>query len=213
MSGGPEPGRGAAEREAAELLMRVLADRAGRAPPEGQLQAAASGLQDAVEADRPVATWLRRAAGLDEDLTTRDGFRPVGGELVLLAATATVGFLDHPGLDEPDASAVASLNPADWVGVVLGLVRAGAGSPADQATLVAHIEGCRELGEPRLAPGEASRLAHAFGVLLPAWGLLGAVDDRERVTALGVWLLPRAACLAWGADLDDPGDAPAAAEG
>jgi hypothetical protein len=44
----------------------------------------------------------------------------------------------------------------------------------------------------------------AFGLLVPVWQMVGALDAEQRLTELGVCGLPRALAWEWGADFDLP---------
>lgn len=97
-----------------------------------------------------------------------------------------------------------SVEHADWLGAFFGAVRAGPGPDASPRSLVAGIATCPEV-EP--APGgdlddDVRFLEVAFSILAVPWRALGVVDREERLTALGVWTLPRALARAWGSDFD-----------
>lgn len=184
------------EDAAAGRLREALASRRDAAPPESDLQAAASHFQDAHRDEDPTARWVRRAAGLDADLRTGAGERLVGGDLVLVLVAGTIGVLEDPGFAPEDVDALLAVRPDDWAAVVGGVVESGPGAPADPDTLARHARG--EAAEP----GHLSVVAHALELVVPAWRLLGIVDGEHRLTRLGAWLLPRAACLVWGQDFD-----------
>lgn len=184
------------EATAAGWLREALEPRRGAPPPESDLQAAASRFQDAHRDRDPTARWLRRAAGLDGALRTGEGERLVGGDLVLVLAAGSIGVLGDPGLDPEDADALLAVRPRDWAAVVAGVVEAGPGAPADPDALARHAR------DEALEPGHLSVVAHALGLVVPAWRLLGILDGEHRLTRLGAWLLPRAACLVWGDEFD-----------
>jgi hypothetical protein len=94
--------------------------------------------------------------------------------------------------------------PWSWptgVGAVVGLTRGGVGASADPAALVATINDCPEV-DGRVDPDDADLVELAFEVVLPTWEAVGAVDADRRLTALGVWGLPRALARALDGDLD-----------
>ena len=73
----------------------------------------------------------------------------------------------------------------------MGGVRGGVGANADPAPLVAAINDCPEV-DGTVDPDDADLVELAFEVVLPTWEAAGAVDTNRRMTALGVWGLPRA---------------------
>ena len=105
------------------------------------------------------------------------------------------------GLDPELESAVMALELADWVGAIVGLVRAGVGASAEPEALIAAIHDTREV-DGVVDPDDAAVVGFAFEVVLPTWEAVGAVDPDRRLTALGAWGLPRALARAWGGDLD-----------
>ena len=193
-----------AEREAVSILQEALSEQRGVAPDPAALTAAADGLRTALAAGDPDAVWMRRAAGLRDDLTWGATGAAVHDEdLLLVCIGATVVFEDDPGLPDEAQASIMSLELVDWLGAIIGAVRAGPGSDAAAPALVAHIETCTEVeGEP-LDEADAGSLEHAFELVLPAWEAAGVVDRDQCLTALGTWLLPRAAAYAWQASFDD----------
>lgn len=188
---------------AAALLRSALGPQRHAASPEGTDTAGAA-LRSAVEAGDPRVAWLARGAGIGDDLTYGPGM-PMHPEDVLWALVAASIEPEHdPGLPVEEHATLLTLVPSDWVGALLGLVRAGPGSAADAETLVAHLDACPELEGSPLDPEDAELLAESFALRLPAWQVAGLVDDDLRLTEVGAWLLPRAACTAWGSDLDHP---------
>ena len=95
-----------------------------------------------------------------------------------------------------ELAAVAALEHADWVGSVIGLVRAGPGASATPEALIRYIDDCPELDGER-NPDDDIVLEHAFEVLLPLWQSIGVVDGQRRITKLGIWALPQMLLLAW----------------
>lgn len=79
-----------------------------------------------------------------------------------------------------DLAAVQAVEHSDWVGSVVGLVRAGPGAPATTEDLLRYIDECPEL-EGERDPDDDIVIEHAFEVLLPLWEAIGVVDDQRRV--------------------------------
>lgn len=105
-------------------------------------------------------------------------------------------------LDTEQVAAIISLEHADWLGAVVGAVRAGPGAGADAGDLVAFIDDCPEV-EGVVDPEEVSLVEGPFDTVLYSWEAAGVVDGDRRLTELGCWLLPRALAWAWNADFDD----------
>lgn len=180
-----------AEREAVAALRAALPAHDG--PPPSLADAAArirSGVRE--------GTWPypHVAAGAGWAGTVPDDDRRCCVE----AAGGLVALRDESGLGPDQESTLMALDLTDWLGAVVGLVRAGAGAPAGPADLVAHLEAAPDAGGP-LDPADTELVASAFELVLTAWAAAGVVAD-GRLTPLGEWLLPRALAWAWGADFD-----------
>lgn len=94
-------------------------------------------------------------------------------------------------------AAWAMLEPADWAGAVIELTRAGIGQSAEPQELVALIARCPEIEGPELTEEDVASLEAAFTPVVDLWRILGALDERHRLTALGRWGLPEALRTAW----------------
>lgn len=172
---------------ARDVLVRALGDRSG--PDRDHVARAAAVLRDAARVDAPVAQWLAASVG-PVDLDEPD----IDVVLAALAATVAPAALEplQPGARE----AVLVLEWADWLGAVLGLVRAGEGSDAGPQTLVDHVNRCPEV-TTTIPKGDRERVAWAFAVCTEPWEELGLVVD-SKLTALGAALLPLVLDRAWG---------------
>ena len=184
-----------AEADAVEVLRWALPAATLAPLPAGELQQACVRLRAGLAQHDPAVETIRRAAGLDPPLPADDA------ALWLAAAGALIAMREPSGLDSELEAAVMALELADWVGAVVGLTRGGVGASADPAALVATINDCPEV-DGRVDPDDADLVALAFEVVLPTWEAVGAVDADRRLTALGVWGLPRALARAWDGDLD-----------
>ncbi|CAN5296011.1 hypothetical protein BH20ACT8_BH20ACT8_06480 [soil metagenome] len=114
-------------------------------------------------------------------------------------AAAVVAPRDDVPLDADAVAAWAALEPADWAGAVIELVRGGVGTRATPEDLVALIERCPEVEGEDLTTEDETVLIEGLGVIVALWAALGAVDAEHRLTALGAWGLPEALRLAWDA--------------
>jgi hypothetical protein len=184
-----------AEAEAVEVLRQALPAQPRASLPAQELRQACQRLRAGLGRHDPAVETIRRAAGLYPPLPADEA------ALWLAAAGALIAMREPSGLDSELEAAVMALELADWVGVVIGLVRGGVGVSADPAALVAAINNCPEV-DGTGDPDDADLVKLAFEVVLPTWEAVGAVDADRRLTALGVWGLPRARARAWGSDLD-----------
>lgn len=94
--------------------------------------------------------------------------------------------------------AVFVLEWADWLGAVIGLVRAGEGASVDGASMVDHVNRCPEV-TTTIPKADRPRIEWAFATLTAPWTDLGLVAD-GRLTPLGTDVLPAALHLAWSGD-------------
>jgi Plasmid pRiA4b ORF-3-like protein len=184
-----------AEAEAVGVLWQALQPQARPPLPARDLAAACRRLRAGLGRHDPAVETIRRAAGLKPPLPADDA------ELWLAAAGALIAMREPSGLDPELEAAVMALELADWVGAVVGVVRAGVGASAEPAALVAAINECPEV-DGTVDPDDADLVELAFEVVLPTWEAVGAVDADRRLTALGAWGLPRALARAWGGDLN-----------
>lgn len=100
---------------------------------------------------------------------------------------------------QPDVEAAwTALEPADWAGAVIEVVRAGVGQRCEPEDLVALVAGSPDIDGPPLTADDVEMLELAFTPVVGLWRVLGAVDDRHRLTRLGRWGLPESLRAAWG---------------
>ena len=154
------------------------------------VRAAAAALRSAAAVDDRLAQWLAASVG-PIDLDDPDDV------VVLAALAAAVAPADLAPLASDARRAVLELEFADWLGAVLGLVRAGAGTTVDPAALVDHINRCPEVTTD-IPKADRNRVAWAFAVVTEAWEELGVAEDGA-LTAFGAAVLPLALVRAWGA--------------
>ncbi|MCC7076488.1 MAG: hypothetical protein IT198_05130 [Acidimicrobiia bacterium] len=185
-----------ASLEAAMILVDALQGETGKPPPQPDLAEAAQAVRAGVASGIwPFDHIARANAWTDEPLPEDDG------ETVLWTAGSLLIMEEDPGLETDEASLVLTLEFGDWVGAVLGLVRAGPGADASPAKLVDHIDICPEV-EGGVDDADRPLVEAAFGVVAPSWEAAGVIDANRRLTPLGAWILPRMLTLAWGVDFD-----------
>lgn len=173
--------------QAAGIVDGALSDEEWAAdPPAEQMAAAVEQLVEGVTRQRRAFRAIRRGAGWDAGVPT--SYHP---ELLWVQALAsTVAPLEDPGTPVEEQAAVGALDYADWVGIVLGAHREGAGVEVTGETAVRWVESCEEI-EGELDEGGREAVDRAVELLLPMWRALGVVDAHDRLTELGAWGLPR----------------------
>jgi hypothetical protein len=187
------------DRQAVRVLRDALGEHRGAPAPDGESDAIGTRVRDGLAAGVYPFDWIGRAAGLDREPAPEDGT-----ELLLRCVAATISPREETGLDPEEEAMLGSIEHADWIGAIVSAVRSGPGSDASPRSLVAGIAACPEV-EP--GPGgdsddDAAFLEAAFWILAVPWRVLGMIDREERLTALGVWTLPRSLARAWGSDFD-----------
>lgn len=189
------------DRQAAEVLREACpAELTSPAPDE--VRAAAAALREGLAHGRWPFDYFVNALGGARDALTRDLDLWVG------ALASTMSPPEDPGTDIEQQSAVAALMHADWLGMVVGLVRRGAGAELSAAAAQRDIDTLPELeGEVEDPDGQLSVLEMAVTSLTPHWQALGVLDDDRRLTELGRWGLPNALLVTWSVpDADDADD-------
>jgi hypothetical protein len=85
-------------------------------------------------------------------------------------------------------SAVLALRHADWLGLVPGAVRRGAGTRLDPELIQAGVDALDDVeGEIEDAEGQLDVLERALLHLGPLRQDLGVLDEDERLTERGLW--------------------------
>ena len=188
-----------AEAGAVDLLRKALARLIDEDPPRGALAAAAERIRGGMTERAWPYDHMRRAAGFGVKKLPKSNL-----ELWLGAAGGLISMREESGLDTEAEASIMALEHADWLGAILGLVRAGVGASAEPEALVEYIDECPEV-EGEVDPDEALLVEGAFELVVPAWEAAGAIDSDRRLTALGRWGLPRALAWAWNGDFDNVG--------
>jgi len=170
----------------------------------GRLLIVCSGLRPGQLPADDSELWLRLAAGV----ASPGGPEDLGG----------------PGQDggdsgeaESELAAICAIDHFDWLAAITALAEGGPGTAASAADLAAYVRDYdpRDPEDPDDgAPGEEDEPDDFFlsddddefddltmeGLFLPVtslWQVLGAIDDDERLTALGWWGLPEAMLRVW----------------
>lgn len=179
------------EQSALDAVATALAD-ARRPRDDAALAAAVSTLRDLEDNDDWPYDVLWAAGGLD------DGGLPDDDEQLWLAlAAGAVSPRGAPPLDPDREAAWAALEPGDYAGAVIELVRAGPGQRADPASLLALIDRCPEVESDDLTPEDEAMLLEGFEIVVELWAALGALDADRALTELGCWGLPASLRVAW----------------
>jgi hypothetical protein len=177
----------AAEQAALDELHDILADVGERPRPNKELAAACQNLRSALRRGGWPADLLGAGGGVDlNDLDPDDE------QLWLQLAAGVVRPVDDPPDEIPldDLSATA-LDHEEWLWAVEALTRGGPGTRASAEDLARYTAGASDNGD------DDDVLADWFRPVVELWQLLGALDDRERLTVLGWWGLPEALIRAW----------------
>jgi hypothetical protein len=180
----------AAEQAALDELHDILADIGERPLPDGELAAACRNLRSALRHGGWPVDLLRAGGGVDpSNLDSADD------RLWLQLAAGVIRPVDDPpdGIPLDDLSATA-LEHEEWLWAVEALARGGPGTRASAEDLARFAAGASDNGDDS---NDVDVLVDWFQPVVELWQLLGALDDRERLTALGWWGLPEALRQAW----------------
>ena len=162
------------------------------AAPVDALNAAASRLRTESQLGLPPFDSLLVAAGYDADTLPPDD-EALWTEV---AAAAIQPIAVTSG--DPAAEAVwATMEAADWAGLVIGLVRGDVGQSAEPEVLAHLIESCPDIETEPLFGEDREAVIEALDTVVSWWQALDAVDEDRRLTALGRWGLPLALEAAW----------------
>jgi hypothetical protein len=187
----------AAEQAALDELQDILDEVGERPRPDAELETACRSLRVALQDGEWPADLLRAGGGVDPR-----NLDPDDQQLWLRLATGVINPVEEPPEDIPveDLSATA-LDHEEWLWAVEALARGGPGTPASAEDLARFTAGTSDDGN------DVDVLAGWFNSVVEQWQLLGALDDRERLTRLGWWGLPEALIQAWSTDPDSPDSA------
>jgi hypothetical protein len=120
-------------------------------------------------------------------------------ETLMRAASAYVSARSLQMPDD-DADALGALEWADWLGAVIGLVRAGLGSEVSPTGLVDHVNRCPEVSTA-IPKQDREFFERAFAVVIESWRFCGFLDLDGRLTETGLWAIPRGLDASWSGEL------------
>lgn len=183
-----------ADRAAVELLRKALPDVVDAPVP-------AEALAEAAERIRTHLTeWPYRHLAAAADWGKQV---PADDEtLWIQAAGALVSMNGESGLGSHEESSLMTLQHGDWAGAVIGLARVGVGTRAWPEDLFDLADACPEI-EGSYEEDDREPIEFAFGLMVPIWEAVGALDEHRRLTPLGYWGLARALAWAWDGSLDE----------
>lgn len=172
------------------VLESSLASHFSTVPGLHQLDEVAAALRSPDESVAADVDAVFAAAGLTGDEADE--------ELVLrfIGAYATPRQLVL--FDAEERQAIRHLEWADWLGAVIGTVRAGEGAEVTPAGLVKAINRCPEI-TTTIPKRDADYVAWAFELTLHAWAIVRVLDERDRLTEFGETALPHALKATWEA--------------
>jgi hypothetical protein len=180
----------AAEQATLDELQGILTEVGERPRPDSELHAACRGLRTALTRGEWPADLLRAGGGVDPSNLDSDD-----GQLWLRLAAGVVNPVDEPPENIPvDRLSATALDHEEWLEAVTALARGGPGTPASAADLARFVVGADDDDD------DIDVLAGWFITVVEQWQLLGAVDDRERLTPLGWWGIPEALLQVWSRD-------------
>jgi len=186
----------AEDRHAAGVLREALAAQRGIPAPERELAGAAEHVRTGLESRHHPFDWIANAAGYDGPPPADDA------ELILTCTAATISPREDTGLDAEEEAMLMSLQHADWLGAIVSAVRAGPGTRARASELTAGIRTCPEVDSVNVDEDDEELIETTFEMVTPAWSGLGLIDQDDRLTSLGAWVLPRGLARAWETDFD-----------
>lgn len=190
----------AAEQAALDELHDILADVGERPRPDGELAAACRKLRSALQCGGWPIDLLRAGGGVDPG-----NLDPDDEQLWLQLAAGVIRPVDDlPDSIPLDDLSATALEHQEWLWAVEALARGGPGTRASAEDLARFTAGASDNGDDSK---DIEVLADWFRPVVQLWQLLGALDDGERLTALGWWGLPEALSQAWSSPASsDPAD-------
>ena len=213
---------------------RALLDRVGDRPlPPGELRQASARLrQDIARPGWPGALLIECSGLRPEELPADDTelWLRLAAGVASPRGTDNWGPQDQDDGDSEEAeselAAICAIDHFDWLAAITALAEGGPGTAASAADLAAYVRDY-DPGDPEdpdgggpgeepddddepfyLSGDEEFDDLTMEGLFLPVtslWQVLGAIDDNERLTALGWWGLPEAMLRVWAPSGGAPG--------
>ena len=181
-----------ADAEAAEILEEACAVELVSPPARGAVEKPVSRLRAGVAEGSWPWDYFVNACGWPDGMLEDDPHAWVA------AVAASISPPDDPKTEPEVQSAIAALMHADWLGLVVGLVRRGVGAEFSAEAALNDIDTLPELeGELDDKEGLLDVLEMAVEGLAPLWGPLGILDEDRRLTELGRWGLPTGLLVTW----------------
>jgi hypothetical protein len=181
----------AAEQAAVDEFRDILAELGERPRPDAELHTACRRLRTALTRGGWPADLLRAGGGVDPSNLDSDD-----AQLWLRLAAGVVNPVGEPPEETPaDEFSATALDHEEWLEAVAALARGGPGTPASAEDLARFAADTEDDGD------DIHVLAGWFITVVEQWQMLGAVDDRERLTPLGWWGIPEALLQAWSHDI------------
>jgi hypothetical protein len=179
------------DRDAVDYLDDAMRAIGWEPVPGPDLDRAATALRDGATSNAAMYRYVVAELGGVDALPGSDR------DLWVAAAAGTMAPAD--GHDDVEGvAAVFALQHADWLGLVLGLVRRGVGAVPDAEAALEDVEALDDIeGEIEDREGLVAVLAQAIDTLLPRWQALGILDEHGGLTRLGRWGLPVALRDTW----------------
>lgn len=176
-------------QESVEALQRILAD-CRSVPAPASLGAVASALRVA---------WCDRGepAPIAALLGEVDPAQLSDNGLLILAASSVVDptWSGAGDIDPDDLVAISALDTADWLQIVVNGAKRGAGQYFMAEDFLDWIE-------DDVLSDDLAAVERGLEWLDRMWRSIGLIDDEDRLSDVGEWILPRALCHAWGASFD-----------
>jgi hypothetical protein len=205
---------------------RALLDRVGERPvPAGELRRASARLRQDIARPGWPGRLLIECSGLRPGELPADDTELWLRLATGVASPRGPDDWGGPDTDEPDEaeselSAICAIDHFDWLAAITALAEGGPGTAASATDLAAYVRDYDpedaedpEDGGPGEEPGDQDEPDDFYlpddeefddltmeGLFLPVtslWQVLGAIDDDERLTALGWWGLPEAMLRVW----------------
>jgi hypothetical protein len=214
--------------------IRALLGRVGDRPlPSGELRRASARLRQDIARPGWPGRLLIECTGLNADELAADDtelWLRLAAGVASPQGPEDFGPSDEDEPGENELAAICAIDHFDWLAVITALTEGGPGTAASAGDLAGYVRDY-DPGDPEDAdgdgPGEEAddedededegfylsddeefddlTLEGLFLPVTSLWQVLGAIDDDERLTALGWWGLPEAMLRVWAPSGGQPG--------